>query len=120
MVGNNISNANLLRYNMAAADSLKNHFNPAQLDPSKNYQVNMYFSGSPYSKEAYLNGTNGRAGSHIGNLQNINGRWFVVHNFHHAILADPLEDLLGSKGAVGVTQISTPSHRNGGVFIKYF
>lgn len=36
------------------------------------------------------------------------------------IMEDPLESLLGTNKAVGVTQISIPLHRKGGTFIKYF
>lgn len=75
----------------------------------------MYYTGSPYQRSAFKQGTNNRASTHTGNLLFDGKQWVIEHNFHGTVMRDPLSDLLGSGHNIGVTQIS---YKQGGLIPK--
>ena len=95
-------------------DNLKKRFNVNELNPKKQYRVNMYFAPSAYMIDAYRDGNSWTRGSHTGILRNEKGKWYVIHNFHGDIMKDPLNDLIGSNYNIGITSISSILRKHGG------
>lgn len=104
----------ILNYEMQAADNLKKRFNVNELNPEKQYRVNMYFAPSAYMIDAYRDGNSWTRGSHTGILRNEKGKWYVIHNFHGDVIKDPLNDLIGSNYNIGITSISSILRKHGG------
>lgn len=103
----------LQKYNWDAADNLKRKFTPKQLDPNKIYVVNLYSTGSPYQRESFNKGTSGY-GSHTGQLRNNNGKWYLYHNWHGDVKKTSIDNVLGSKNEIGITEIFVPLKKIGG------
>ena len=93
-------------YNLDAAENLQKRLNINNLNKNRVYSVSMYYTGSPYQRLAFKQGTNNRANTHTGNLLYDGKQWVIEHNFHGTVMRDPLSDLLGSGHNIGVTQIS--------------
>lgn len=102
----------VLNYNDAASDRVFKDFDSTTLDKSRPYMVNMYYKGSPYLKEAYDNGTQGRTGTHTGYLVHDGNDWNVVHNIHGKAHVDKFTSIQGGKRKYGVTSIFAPRKNN--------
>lgn len=92
-------------WDYAAADSVKNRFNPNTIDPNKKYYVNMYYSNSPAKRQAYSEQTDHQYNTHTGWLKNDTVYHAMPVNGVEYIMATPLNQLLGSKGQIGITGI---------------
>ena len=101
----NASYQELQNYNYNAADNLANKLDTTTLNRNLDYPVNLYYSDSPYAREAFNDGTQGRTGSHTGYLRSINGSWKLIHNVHQNVRQNNLPDVLGSKNETGITWI---------------
>lgn len=95
------------KYNRAASDRVWSDFDSKTLDPNRPYLVNMYYNKSPFLETAYNEG-NGVTGTHVGVLENINGKWYVTHNIHGKVFQEPFLQLQGGKKNWGVTAIFSP------------
>ena len=100
-----IGEQELQNYNYNAADNLANKLDTTTLNRNLDYPINLYYSDSPYAREAFNDGTQGRTGSHTGYLRSINGSWKLIHNVHQNVRQNNLPDVLGSKNETGITWI---------------
>lgn len=98
----------VLKYNDAASDRVYKDFDSKTLDKSQPYLVNMYYKGSPYLKEAFETGTQGRTGTHTGYLVHNGKDWEVVHNIHGKAKVDKFTKIQGGGKKYGVTSIMAP------------
>lgn len=96
----NLDRQSLIDYYMQAAANFQKQWNPDLLDPSKTYSANMYYAVSPFGSRAYVEG-NG-AGSHIGLVKNIEGKWYVDDEFGGKVYRTPIEHLIGNKNTAGI------------------
>ena len=98
----------VLKYNDEASDRVYKDFDSNTLDKSQPYLVNMYYKGSPYLKEAFDTGTQGRTGTHTGYLVHNGKDWEVVHNIHGKAKVDKFTKIQGGGKKYGVTSIMAP------------
>ena len=98
----------VLKYNDEASDRVYKDFDSNTLDKSQPYLVNMYYKGSPYLKEAFETGTQGRTGTHTGYLVHNGKDWEVVHNLHGKAKVDKFTKIQGGGKKYGVTSIMAP------------
>lgn len=74
--------------------------------------VGLYYSGSPKQKRAFKEGKGNALNTHTGNILSLDpydkSKTFVVHNMSGNIMVQPIGDLLGGTGKVGITYIKRP------------
>lgn len=97
------------QYNWNAADSLSKYFDYNKLDKNKIYTVNMYSTGSPYSRVALAEGDRNAKGTHTGQLRyDKKSGWTLLHNWHGTIKSTPIQNVYGSDNEIGITSIWEP------------
>lgn len=97
------------QYNWNAADSLAKYYDYNKLDKNKIYTVNLYSTGSPYSRKALGEGNANAKGTHTGQLRyDKDNGWQLFHNWHGTIKSAPIKSVYGSNNEIGITSIWEP------------
>lgn len=100
-------------YNRTAAEYVKHNIEDKDLQTGD--IVDLYYYKSPKQKMAYVNGDN-RMNTHTGRILKTDpydkSKTFVVHNVNGNVISQPIGDLLGGLGKVGITAIRRPFTKN--------
>lgn len=100
-------------YNRAAAEYVKHNIEDKDIQTGD--IVDLYYYKSPKQKIAYKYGYN-RMNTHTGRILRTDpydkSKTFVVHNVNGNVISQPIGDLLGGLGKVGITAIRRPFTKN--------
>lgn len=105
----------VVKYNLEAANNVVNNFDFNTLDKNSVYTVGMFYKGSPAQEQAYNEGVGGVANTHTGNLfwNPETNSWVVEHNIHGTAYTNEVRDVIGTRGAYGITGIYKPYKAKG-------